>query len=236
MRETYLLRIQRYDSDIDNKPYYVTYEVPDVDRDFSPMTALKALHYINRYIEPIAYDYNCRRGSCGRCAMMIDGIPRLACYFELSGRHTFEPLAECKVIRDLVVDKGHFIQKFIQCAKGIESTDVLDGARPISGEFWRDTVHPINSCRECMCCYADCQALYSGQGEEYLGPGAMQQIYLRSIDGLDQKDRIAQAVTGGLFECTQCGMCSLVCPARITCAENIKALRDTAIAQGFSPQ
>lgn len=233
MSDSYYLRIQRFDSTLGNKPYFVTYEVPKEDPEFSPMTALKALHYINRYLEPLAYDYNCRRGTCGRCAMMIDGIPRLACYFELSDRHTIEPLAECKVVRDLIVDKSPFVEKFSRVSKEIEPDESCTEATPISGEFWRDTIHPINACRECMCCYADCQALYPGHSDSYLGPGAMQQLYLRFLDDVDPTSRIKQAFEGGLFECTQCGLCSLVCPARINCAENIKVLMDAARAQGY---
>ena len=74
MADTYTITIKRFDSSVDAEPYTVTYEVPD-DPGFAPMTALKALHYINRYVEPIAYEFNCRRGTCGRCSILVDGEP-----------------------------------------------------------------------------------------------------------------------------------------------------------------
>jgi succinate dehydrogenase/fumarate reductase iron-sulfur protein len=230
------LTIVRFDPSVDTEPHQSTYEVPD-DPSSAPMTALKALHYINRFCEPIGYDYNCRRGTCGRCAMIIDGTPRLACYFILTGEHLLEPLKGCRVIRDLVVDKSTMIEKFIASSKAIETESPNDVMKPISGDFWRDTIYPINACRECMCCYSVCQiSLIAGKENPFLGPGALQQIYLRAVDGMDQTKRVEQAVSAGLFDCIQCGMCTLVCPSRITCSENIKDMMDAAIQQGFSPK
>jgi succinate dehydrogenase/fumarate reductase iron-sulfur protein len=227
MDASFNIRIRRFDPSRDEQPYIASYQVPDLPQS-RPMTALKALHWIYRYQEPVAYDYNCRRGSCGRCAMMIDGLPRLACYFQLSGEHLLEPLSGCPVIRDLVVDTSQWMRCFVESVNAIQASPA-DTMRPISGEFWRDVIYPINACRECMCCYAVCRAVSPGKdGGNYLGPGAMQQIYLRHVDGADKADRLRQAVAGGLFECSQCGLCSLVCPARIPCAENIFTLMNAA--------
>lgn len=236
LTDQFILTVRRFDPSVDAKPYEASYTVPNEDPDFSPMTALKALHYINRFIEPLAYDYNCRRGTCGRCAMMIDGIPRLACYFELVSEHRLEPLAGCEVVRDLVVDKDPFIEKFVSSSEAMETLESNDVMQPISGDFWSDTIYPINACRECMCCYAACQVSRLGNTSgAFLGPGALQQIYLRAVDGMDQAKRIEQAVHDGLFECIKCGMCTLVCPSRIPCAENIKDMMDAAIFAGIVP-
>jgi succinate dehydrogenase/fumarate reductase iron-sulfur protein len=235
MPDSYKITITRFDSSIDTEPYEKTYEVPD-DPDFAPMTALKALHWINLHEEPIAYDYNCRSGTCGRCAIMIDGTPKLACYFVLTGDHSLAPLKGMPVIRDLVVSKKEAYAKFVQSNHSIKTMAPHETLKPIDGKFWRETVFPLSACRECMCCYASCQALEDFHKKGiYAGPGAMQQIYLRHIDGEDKANRIEQAVFSGVFECVQCGNCTAVCPSLIPAMENIKAMMDEAEALGLKP-
>lgn len=236
MPDIYQITIERFDPTMDTQPHESTYEVP-ADPDFDPMTALKALHYINRYLEPIGYDYNCRRGTCGRCSIMVDGKPRLACLTELTGKHTFAPLTGFPVVRDLIVDKKKAYARFVESNHTIKTLGPDDVLQPIDGDTWRETIYPLNACRECMCCYAGCQALQAGKRwGAYAGPGAMQEIYLRSIDGEDASDRIGQAVFAGLFECVQCGNCTTNCPSGITAAENIKKMMDIATQRGLAPK
>jgi succinate dehydrogenase/fumarate reductase iron-sulfur protein len=235
MPASYKITITLFDSSKDSKARDVTFEVPD-DPLFAPMTALKALHYINRYLAPIAYDYNCRRGTCGRCAMMIDDMPRLACTTELTGTHRLAPLRGFPVIRDLVVDKQRAYQQFVASAHTIKTTGPADVLKPMDKTFWEEVIYPLNACRECMCCYASCQSLQDfDRWGSYAGPGAMQEIFLRQIDGEDVANRIEQAVFAGLFQCVQCGNCTSNCPAGISASENIKTMMNEATKQGLAP-
>ena len=69
------------------------------------MTLLQALVYIHENEEPLAFDFSCRGRMCGRCAMMLDGEPVLACVEPLpDGSHTVEAACEAAVLKDLVVD------------------------------------------------------------------------------------------------------------------------------------
>jgi len=70
------ITVKRYDPSKDNAPYETTYEVPHDDE---YMTLLQALVYIHENEEPLAFDFSCRGRMCGRCAMMLDGEPVLAC-------------------------------------------------------------------------------------------------------------------------------------------------------------
>ncbi|MDR1421789.1 MAG: 4Fe-4S dicluster domain-containing protein [Coriobacteriales bacterium] len=239
MAETITLTIQRFDPSVDNEPYYKDYEVPNDDPDFAPFTALKALHYVNRYFEPIGYDYNCRRDSCGRCAMMIDGQPHLACGFVLSSTHTLEPLKGFPIIRDLVVDKKDAYAKFVGGSSSIKTLDPETVTKSFDdGSLWLDKIYSINACRECMSCYGICSALQiNGKWDSFAGPGATMQVYMRSIDTMDHDDRVSQAVFAqNIFECIQCGLCNTVCPAGIPIQENIKELMDKAEARGLKPE
>ncbi len=236
MRNSYILHIERYNPTIDSEPYMTTFKVPKKESATAPMTALMALHYINRFLEPIAYEYNCRRGSCGCCAMMIDGMPQLACYYKLTHEHTLKPLTGCSVVRDLVVNRKPMRDKFVLSSDTLNPIGSSSILKPISGEFWRDTIAPINACRECLCCYATCPVIQVHKKlDSFIGPGAFQQLYLRSINGMDDGSSVEKAVVEGLFECNQCGMCTLVCPARIDCTRHIRTLMEMAVSAGLKP-
>ena len=86
------ITVKRYDPSKDNAPYETTYEVPHDDE---YMTLLQALVYIHENEEPLAFDFSCRGRMCGRCAMMLDGEPVLACV---------EPLPDGKSCRVVVPD------------------------------------------------------------------------------------------------------------------------------------
>ena len=98
------ITIKRYDPSKDVSAYEATYDVPHND---DHMTLLQALVYIHENLEPLAFDFSCRGRMCGRCAMMLDGEPVLACVEPLTDKsHTVEPLAGFPVVRDLVVDRS----------------------------------------------------------------------------------------------------------------------------------
>ena len=83
------------------KERYQVYEVP---LGFM-MSVLDVLDYIYENIDGSLAYYShtaCRRGVCGRCALMINGVARLACQTPVNGDITVEPLPKLTVIRDLV--------------------------------------------------------------------------------------------------------------------------------------
>src|SRR6185436_15662746 len=51
----------------------------------------------------LAFQYACRIGRCGTCAVRVNGRPVLACQERARSEMTIEPLAGFPVIRDLVV-------------------------------------------------------------------------------------------------------------------------------------
>ena len=111
------ITVKRYDPSKDNAPYETTYEVPHDDE---YMTLLQALVYIHENEEPLAFDFSCRGRMCGRCAMMLDGEPVLACVEPLpDGSHTVEPLAGLPVVKDLVVDKSQVQEKIAETYKRV---------------------------------------------------------------------------------------------------------------------
>ncbi|MCC8106212.1 MAG: 4Fe-4S dicluster domain-containing protein [Clostridiales bacterium] len=236
MEKKIIANVFRYDPTRDDAPYYKEYEIPWQEDESGFMTGLQVLHYIYENIEPIAYDYNCRGGICGRCSMVIDGTPGLACYTPLQpGRHTFEPLEGLPIIRDLMIDRKPAMQKFVETGVAKKTIQPVEKSEDIDYDLYWNTLEKLNNCRECMMCYDVCGALKAGD-HDYIGPGAMMQIAFRHLDPHDDADRVEQAVFSGLWKCVMCGSCELVCPAQIPHLKLLTMLRTEAAKRGMVPK
>ena len=78
------------------------------------MTLFIALNEIRENQDPtLQFDFVCRAGICGACGMLIDGRPGLACRTltrDLGSRVTLAPLPVFRLIGDLSVDTGAWMQ------------------------------------------------------------------------------------------------------------------------------
>ena len=64
-----------------SKPHFVTYELEETPF----MTVFVCLTLIREKMDAdLSFDFVCRAGICGSCAMMINGVPKLACNTVLS--------------------------------------------------------------------------------------------------------------------------------------------------------
>ena len=107
------LEIYRYDPDSEGNPRLETFEV-DLD-DCGPML-LDALIWIKNKIDStLTFRRSCREGVCGSCAMNIDGTNWLACtrfISDLATPATIYPLANMRIIKDLVPDLTHVFAQY----------------------------------------------------------------------------------------------------------------------------
>ena len=235
MEKKIIANVFRFDPSKDKAPYYKEYIVPWQDDESGFMTGLQVLHYIYENIEPVVYDYNCRGSICGRCSMVIDGKPGLACYTSLEpGYHTFEPLEGLPVIRDLMIDRKPVMQKFVETEVAKKTLNPVEKSEDIEYDLYWNTLEKLNNCRECMLCYDVCPALKVSP--EYIGPGAMMQVAFRHLDPHDEADRVSQAVYSGIWKCALCGSCELVCPAEIPHLKLLTLLRTEAEKRGMKPK
>jgi succinate dehydrogenase / fumarate reductase iron-sulfur subunit len=102
-RVTY--RVQRYNPEKDNKPYFQEFTVPTK----RGMTILDGLIYIKENLDStLSFRTSCRMGICGSCGVLVNNYPHLACHTQIeefhSPRITVKPLPNSSVIKDLVVD------------------------------------------------------------------------------------------------------------------------------------
>lgn len=230
------ITVQKYNPAIDAAPYTKEYEVPDSEN----MTVLKALVYIHENIEPIAFDYSCRGRVCGRCAMMLDGVPCVACTTAIKGsKALIEPLAGFPIIKDLVVDKQEFHDKISMVGQRIRANEVITDEeirQPIDYEKQYLPGDPLEWCARCGCCHSVCPVVHSGENANlFIGPTGLIALALRHFDPYDEGDRILQAVQEGLWNCIMCGKCDEVCAAtEIHHLDTFQILRDEAEARGLT--
>lgn len=239
MSDNVMLSVYRYDPSVDESPRFEEYEIPwQDDGETDLMSVHQCLCWLSENgASDIVWDHNCGNGLCGRCGVMVNGVPKLACWakVEKGGSYTVEPLAGMPVIRDLVVDKRSNYDKFVGVDAAVQAVKPITELIDIDYDLFFNTLHRLESCKECMCCYASCTALNTTATDSFIGPGAMMELALRHADPKDEADRVWQAVFhGGLFECVQCGMCTTVCPNAIDIRGFIKELMDEAAERGIA--
>jgi succinate dehydrogenase/fumarate reductase iron-sulfur protein len=228
------VRVFRYDPSVDQEPRYDTFDIEWKEY----LTALEALHYYNETISQFSYDFCCRGSLCGRCGIMLDGMPCLACYAPLEpGEHTIEPLSGFPVIKDLIVDKEFAMHRVTMSLPSTKTTREEVGLPSIEYDLYWNTLERLQMCRECMCCYSACMALKrTGKKETFIGPAALAQIALRHLDSEDMFDRVGQAVFSGLYDCIMCGECSKNCPSGIDHLAAFQILRNEADIRNLVPE
>lgn len=224
------LKITRFDPSLDGEPYVTEHDVPWKEC----LTVLQALQYVNEHYDPVSFDYSCRGGLCGRCGCMVDGTPRLACYTVLEpGEHTLEPLAAFPVVRDLTVDKSGFTRKLDDSVVAVMSQADMATSPEISYELYWNVLDRLQKCRECGNCVSICP-VYAENAAGYAGPAVFSQIFLRTSDGLDEADRVLQAVESGVMACQLCGKCDSVCPVGINHIDAHGQLQQKARERGLA--
>ena len=105
------ISILRYNpQDPESVPHMQTYELEESDS----MTLFIALNELRDHQDPtLQFDFVCRAGICGSCAMMINGKPGLACRTltrDLPTEFTLAPLPAFELIGDLSVNTGKWMR------------------------------------------------------------------------------------------------------------------------------
>lgn len=230
------ISVQKYDPSVDKEPYTKEFEVDYHEN----MTVLEALVAINDKIEPIVFDYSCRGRTCGRCAMELNGQPCLACVTTVKekGKNEVTPLSGFPIVRDLIVDKTKVTDRVasIMVRQRAFPLELEEVTAPVDPKVYAK-IDPLEHCARCCVCTTACPVVKSKGLKSYIGPTGMIAIGLRNYDPFDQGDRVVEAVQNGLFECTQCGTCTMVCKALEIDHLSVWAdLRAAAAERGLTPK
>jgi succinate dehydrogenase/fumarate reductase iron-sulfur protein len=213
--------IFRHNPEKDPHPYYEDHEFP-----FEPgMSVLDVAIYVYENIDgTFSFSYCCRNSHCGICSAKINGKPGLMCRESATPKLTLEPLDSFSVIRDLMVDREPqeqclgamrlFLERVDPPASYPERIDAKD----------LDNFKIVSRCVACYNCTSTCEAFLENR-HEFLGPACIVQLARHVYDPRDQLNREVMAYGAGVFKCTLCGKCELVCPHGISPKENIEMLR-----------
>jgi succinate dehydrogenase / fumarate reductase iron-sulfur subunit len=240
IREKIILKVFRANVAMHHeRPSFDSFEIP-LKR---WTTVLDALIYAKSYIDSsIGIRYSCRMASCGSCGMKINGIPRLACYTNISELEgdtvTCEPLPNFPHIRDLVTDFSQFFNHHKEMSPYIhnEKADIEAKANQeiqehILSEF-KQTPEDVEKylqfsyCIRCGLCYSACPTVATDT--KFPGPQALSQAYRYYADTRDNGDKQRMNSIDnrhGIWRCHFAGSCSQVCPKGVDPALGIQMLR-----------
>ena len=220
-----------------SKGEMVTYPIENVSPDMSFLEMMDVLNeqLINKGIDPIAFDHDCREGICGMCSMYINGEAhgpdRLVTTCQLHMRKfkdgetiTIEPFRAnaFPVVKDLAVDRSAFDR--IQHAGGFVSVNTSGNTQdanniPIN-KHDADKAFDAATCIGCGACVASCK----NASAMLFVSAKVSQYSLLPQGKVEATDRVLNMVKQmdeeGFGNCTNTGACEVECPKGIS-LENI---------------
>lgn len=185
-----------------------------------------------RIVEKISLDSNCRQKMCGSCAMLINGIPRLACHTflrDLSKAITLEPFKKFPRIKDLIVDKSIIHDNMMKMDLWLHDEENNPAAAKYLKESTNNALYDSASCIMCGCCLEACPN-YTGNND-FFGALLMNEDYklVTQQDGKKlKKQKVKQAEKHFSNGCSNSFACQEVCPMRIPLSLHISRLNGLA--------
>jgi len=190
---------------------------------------LKALLEIKNQTDPsLAFRCGCKSGICGSCAMRVNGVEKLACKSIINENDLIEPIKNRVVIKDLVVDTS---RETIELKKVLSKTNTK-----INEEISKNDIQLIDvqsNCILCNSCYSSCPIYEVNQ--EFLGPFVLTKAlrYINDKKSISNIDILSNIQSNGIWDCTLCSACTLVCPQNIDPKNDIMQLQNISVQNGF---
>lgn len=213
-----------------SRPHLDTFHLEETEG----MTLFIVLNRIQEEQDPtLQFDFCCRAGMCGSCAILINGRPDLACHTktrDLPEEITLLPLPVFNLVGDLSVDKGPWfrqmnekIESWIHTDKTFDSQGLeerMDNQRAVE-------IYELERCIECGCCVAACGT--ANMRPDFLGAVALNRIARFIIDPRDQRsDQNYFEIVGtdeGIFGCMGLLGCEDVCPKNLPLQDQLGMMR-----------
>jgi fumarate reductase iron-sulfur subunit len=226
------LEILRYNpQDPESTPRLQDYRIEEADG----MTLFIALNEIRTRQDPtLQFDFVCRAGICGSCAMMVNGRPCLACRtltLNYPDHITLTPLPFFELIGDLSVNTGKWMRGMSErLATWLhtreETVDVTRIEERMEPEV-AEAIYEMDRCVECGCCVAACGT--AQMREDFVGAVGFGKIARFRLDPRDTRtDADFFEVIGddnGVFGCMSLLACHDVCPKNLPLKTQIAFLR-----------
>ena len=234
------IRVLRFDpAQPEVAPHWQTYELLDA----AGMTLFIALSEIREKLDPsLQFDFVCRAGICGSCAMLVDGRPALACRTltkNLGAEFTLAPLPVFKLIGDLSVDTGAWMRGMSERLQTWvhEQEAAIDLSRleaRMEPEL-AEKIYELDRCIECGCCVAACGT--ARMREDFVGAVGLNKIARFRLDPRDTRsdDDFYELIgdDDGVFGCMSLLGCHDVCPKHLPLSTQLAFIRRKMVSIGW---
>jgi fumarate reductase iron-sulfur subunit len=212
-------------------PYLQTFLVEEAPG----MTLFIALNEIRVHQDAsLQFDFVCRAGVCGSCAMIVNGKPRLACRTltrDLPEQVQLAPLPGFELIGDLSVNTGKWMRHMAERVKTwLHRTDQLVSIDAIEERLepeLAENIYELERCIECGCCVSACAT--AQMHPDFVGAVGLLQLARFYLDPRDTRDDADYyQVIGdesGVFGCMTLLGCEDVCPKELPLAQQIAYMR-----------
>ena len=220
-------------------PHLQTYELEQTDG----MTLFIALNEIRDHLDAsLQFDFVCRAGICGSCAMLVDGRPALACRTltkNLGDSFTLAPLPVFELIGDLSVNTGKWMRGMSErlqtwVHQQEEQVDLSRLEARMEPEL-AEQIYELDRCIECGSCVAACGT--ARMREDFVGAVGLNKIARFRLDPRDTRsdDDYYELVgdDSGVFGCMSLLGCHDVCPKQLPLQTQIAYIRKKMVAMGW---
>ena len=159
----------------------------------------------------IRWECSCIQAMCGGCAMVINGVPALACstFADAVKGDTLilEPLSKFPVVADLIVDRSIIYDHLIQSKAFLENLAASD-KRQYKQQY------SVAKCLKCGLCLEVCPNYRPGG--EFYGAVLANESYLVASQSTDKDAEVIKAYkTHFGAGCSKALSCQSVCPMEI---------------------
>jgi fumarate reductase iron-sulfur subunit len=238
--ETVRISVMRFNpADPASVPHLQTYELEQT----AGMTLFIALNEIRERQDPsLQFDFVCRAGICGSCAMVINGRPGLACRTltkDIGPDVTLAPLPFFELIGDLSVNTGKWMRQLSErleawCHLKQQEIDLTRLEERMEPEL-AEQIFELDRCIECGCCVAGCGT--ARMRKDFAGAVGINKIARFRLDPRDARtDADYYEVIGnddGVFGCMSLLGCHDVCPKELPLQTQIAFIRRKMVAEGL---
>ena len=220
-------------------PRLQTYEVEEA----YGMTLFIALNEIREKLDAsLQFDFVCRAGICGSCAMVVNGRPTLACRTQtksLPAEITLAPLPFFELIGDLSVNTGKWMRGMSEKLETWvhsmgQATDFKRIEEPMDPAL-AEAVYELDRCIECGCCVAACGT--ARMRGDFVGAVGLNKIARFRLDPRDTRtDEDYYDLVGdddGVFGCMSLLACHDVCPKELPLQTQIAFVRRKMVKLGW---
>jgi len=233
-------KVNRYDPDSDKGSYYQDFSLEVEVSDLEELTLLDCLIRLKEEQDgSLTFRHSCGHGSCGSCAMLINGNNRLACethVIELIGtaRPDIEvsPLPGFPMVKDLVVDMGTLFAHDKEVKPYlIDREDSDNSEETLQTPDQLERIREARDCIMCGACTSACPTYWDNK--KYLGPAAFVRAFRwqkdsREKDTAERMD-ILDDKSGGVWGCNKVFNCNEACPKEIDTVGIIEKLKRKAL-------